>query len=319
MQWERSRLKALVRGTYDIQRLRIMCGNRIVRTFKAKFGYDQMAKLSAKEIDAMFRKLLLDHKTIADGLAASPPAGPFPASGIIADQVEFQLVGMFKQLRAFEDGHFKDIKGLVVQHPIWDAFLRDVRGVDAAMAGVLLATIDIHKATYASSLRKLAGIDVVPESFIDDEGQPRTLDPWARTGRSMRKEHQVMCKRTNRDGKVVEGLGPSYDVWFKTKMCGVLAGCFLMQKGKESKYRDAYDAARNRYQNHEQYGAHNDKKKDANGRSVTGDGRRHRMAIRKMLDVFFLDLYKAWRTVEGLPVHDPYNQDVLRRQHSKAG
>ena len=59
--------------------------------------------------------------------------------------------------------------------PIWDEFLSQVPGCGPRIAGNLIASIDISKARYASSLWKLCGYDVAQDG----------------RGRSRRKEHLV--------------------------------------------------------------------------------------------------------------------------------
>lgn len=41
----------------------------------------------------------------------------------------------------------------------------------------------------------------------------------------------------------------------------------------------------------------------------------HRRAIRKMNKMFLLELYKEWRTVEGLPVSQSYSIDIIHNGH----
>jgi len=64
-----SNIKTLVRGAYDIQKLRIQMGNRIVGNFKAKLG--QEPSKPEAEIDAKGKMLLnqirASYKKITDG------------------------------------------------------------------------------------------------------------------------------------------------------------------------------------------------------------------------------------------------------------
>jgi hypothetical protein len=45
-------------------------------------------------------------------------------------------------------------------------------------------------------------------------------------------------------------------------------------------------------------------------------GHRHKAAIRKMIKEFLKDLYVAWRTIEGLPVREPYMVEYLGKRHA---
>jgi len=45
-------------------------------------------------------------------------------------------------------------------------------------------------------------------------------------------------------------------------------------------------------------------------------GHRDRYARRVMIKAFLRDMYVAWRTLEGLPVRPPYQQEYLGHEHS---
>jgi hypothetical protein len=47
-------------------------------------------------------------------------------------------------------------------------------------------------------------------------------------------------------------------------------------------------------------------------------GHRHNMAIRYMIKIFLIDLYKNWRALEGLPVAPSYAEAKLGKIHKKA-
>jgi len=65
-----SNLKTMVRGAYDIQKLRIQMGNRIVMNFKAKLGQESSAP--EEEMDEDGKRILKDlrvrYRKITDGV-----------------------------------------------------------------------------------------------------------------------------------------------------------------------------------------------------------------------------------------------------------
>ncbi len=65
-----SNLKTMVRGAYDIQKLRIQMGNRIVMNFKAKLG--QESSTPEEEMDEDGKRILKDlrvrYRKITDGV-----------------------------------------------------------------------------------------------------------------------------------------------------------------------------------------------------------------------------------------------------------
>ena len=151
-----SLLRTMVRGAYDIQKLRIMLGNRIVGNFKTKLGLPPSTK--EDEMDSVGKKILLDlrtsYKKLTDGVKVFPPKSSFLGDGVISSYSELCLVAQYIQLEKDEDQHFRRLGNIIEEHPLWDDFLKGIAGVGPAMAGVLLSEIDIHKCLYPSSLHK---------------------------------------------------------------------------------------------------------------------------------------------------------------------
>ena len=80
-----------VRGIYDIQKLRIQCGNRVVANFKAKLGQQPSAtedQMPNESIDLLVH-LRRSHKLITEAIAASPRLRKFPGDELISDQAEY--------------------------------------------------------------------------------------------------------------------------------------------------------------------------------------------------------------------------------------
>ena len=74
-----SDIKIMVRGAYDIQKLRIMMGNRIVGNFKAKLG--QRPGMSEEELEEAEKTILntlrASYKKITDGVTTLPRQATF--------------------------------------------------------------------------------------------------------------------------------------------------------------------------------------------------------------------------------------------------
>lgn len=284
-------LRMLVRGFYDVQKLRIQAGARFVASIKTKLG----AKPGVKDEKALEEEIreILDRLTAAyDRLADAFATGTVKeflesmqiAPGLISDSAELALIANYKYLLESENNLAKAIEKSVSVHPLWKAFLKHVRGVGPLMAGVIITTLDPHKANFPSSFWKYAGLDVAPDG----------------RGRGRYQEHLVPRKYKGRDGEEHETLGLSFNPWLKSKLLGVLADSFIRSR---SPYRTVYDDYKNRLLNHP---AHKDKR------------RIHieRMARRYMIKIFLKDLWIAWRELEGLPTHKPYHAEKLgRREH----
>jgi hypothetical protein len=290
-------IRPLVRGTYDIQKLRIMMGNRIVGNFK-----NAVLKLEpgiAEKEASQQAKLILDqvkaaHRRITDGVAKDfPTRKNFQPDGVICTLTELALVDEYVKLLDTEEKHFKLFASVLqADYPFYEHWLKHVQGIGPAMAGVLLSEINITTATYPSSIHAYAGLDVV----IDQDGNG--------TGRSKRKEHLVKRTYISKEGKEEERDSITFNPFLKTKLMGVLAASFL-RCGKENTYAKAYYDYKNLLINHPKH-------------QTKTDGHRHQMALRFMVKLFIIDLYKQWRAFEGLPVAEPYHVAKLGlRDHAE--
>lgn len=282
-------LKTIVRGAYDVQKLRIQMGNRIVGNFKAKLGQEPGHK--EEEIDAEGKMILNSlrqrYNKITDGAIRFPRQASFKGDEVISSYTELCLVAQYVELEKAESQHFGRLKNVLKDYPIYTEFLEGVKGVGPAMAGVIISEIDIHKAKYPSSLWAYAGLDVARD------GQ----------GRSRRKEHLTEYEYTNKAGEPATRVGITFNPFLKTKLVGVLGSSFI--KAGDNTYSRIYRDYKNRLENHPK---HTDKTK----------GHRHNMAIRYMVKRFLVDLYREWRALEGLPVADEYHKAKLGHDHDAA-
>jgi hypothetical protein len=286
-----SNLKTIVRGAYDIQKNRIQTGNRLVGNFKAKLGQAPSEKEDTidKEGQQVLLNLRRSHKLLTDGVASFPRQATFKGDEVISDYTELCLVDNYLELEAQEKSHFKRLGNILKGYPIYNEFLLGVTGVGPAMAGVMLSEIDITKAEYPSSLHKYAGLDVA------SDGQ----------GRSRKKEHLEDSEYVDAEGEVKIKKGITFNPFLKTKLVGVLGSSFIKQSPDKCIYRKIYDDYKHRL---EHMDAHKEKSK----------GHRHNMAVRYMVKMFLVDLYNAWRRIEGLPVAPTYSEAKLGKVHKIA-
>lgn len=281
-------LRTMIRSAYDLQRLRIETGNRIVAQFKSKLGY----KPSTKEKDSLDdegQDLLTDLKTrfkkLTEGVARELPAKKqWKGDGVVSTYTEACLLHQYFTLEKNEASQFRRLEQALEEFPIYTEFLSGVRGCGAAMSAVIISEIDITKARYVSSIWKYAGLDVE-----------------AGSGRSRRKEHLITVPYVNKAGEEAKRLAITFNPFLKTKLTGVLASC-LIKAGNE-RYRAVYDGYKHRLENHVSW-------------SQKTKAHRHNAAMRYMIKIFLMDLYAAWRPLEGLETHLPYGQAKLgHREH----
>ena len=312
-----SELRVLVRGTYDLQKLRIQMGNRIVGNFKVKLGQEPSASEDVLEKDAqkLLDKIRKSFDLITDGVIENlPTRKQFKGEGVISTYTELVLVSSYISIEHDEKRHFARFESVLEDYPIWNAWLKDVRGIGPSMGGVLISELNPHWAKYPSSFWSYAGLDVA------EDGK----------GRSRRKEHLVEREYVDKDGKDATRMSITFNPWLKTKLMGVLAPSFLktsrfytadqdvamekMTKAKRKKtkpegaYKSPYTALYYDYKHRlESNPAHEEKSK----------GHRNNMALRYMIKMFLVDLHREWRALEGLPTSKPYSEAKLDMSHHK--
>jgi hypothetical protein len=302
--------------------LRIAAGQRLVQQFKAKLGLDQTVKEDDEKQDKLAKKIIADlkaeHKKITDGVKKELPAlKDFKAIGIISEYSELCLLHSYLMLEQQEDGQFARIKMLLDQVPIWNAFFKDIPGCGPAMAGALLATVKIEKARHPSSLHQYCG------KGVHDDG--RSMGPW--------ETHLVPREYIDINGVKKTRQGLVYNPWLQSKMF-VLAEC-LIKAGNE-KYGKIYRDYKHRLQTSPNWAEDVKKAQWEKFRAERAlrDARRgkpksdkpakpavyaHKAHIDNasktyMIKAFLTDLYVAWRTLEGLPVSEPYSVDKQGRE-----
>ena len=291
---KKQNLKSIVRGAYDLQKLRIQTGLRIVCNFKSKLGLEPSAKEEELDKDGqeILTALRIAYQKITDGVVrVTPKSIANKGQGIISDFAEYSLVRGYIRLHEEENALLRGpscaLAKTLNDFPIWTEFLVDVKGIGPAMAGVLISEIDIEKARYPSSLWAYAGLDVAKDGM----------------GRSKKKEHLVDSSYTAKDGTIKMKRGISFNPFLKSKLIGVLATSFV--RAGDNPYREIYDNYKNRLENNPK---HEEKSK----------GHRHNMALRYMIKRFLVDLHKTWRALEGLSVSEEYSVAKLGIKHKVA-
>lgn len=286
---EKRVLRSYVRGAYDIQMLRVQTGNRIVAVFREKLGIkpgEKTNKIEDKEATKAIETIMKDYKTVTDGAIKMADLAD-RKQGLITSKVEYTLATNYYILLQEEEFMFDELeKEVLPTYLIYTDFLKGVKGIGPRMAGVIISEININEAIYASSIWKYAGLDVA------EDGK----------GRSNRKEHQRDIEYINAKGEEDTKKGITYNPFLKSKLIGVLASSFLRAGKKDNPYSKLYYDYKNRMENHKTY-------KDV------VPAHRHAMALRYSVKIFLIDLYKRWRMLEGLPVHNPYAEAKLDRKH----
>lgn len=319
-------LKLMVRGSYDLQQLRIAAGLRLCANFRAKLkdnvpdasdnypegsGPDPLSEHELSEdAEKIIDRLRDSYRRLTDGIARNrtlPAAEGFVGDELISTYTEIVLANQYFALEEQERRQFRQLEANLEPIPIYAEYLADVRGVGPAMAAVLISYFDPHKAPYASSFWKYAGLDVGPDG----------------AGRSRRKEHLIERDYVDRNGKNAVRQSVTFEPWLKTKLMGVLGPSFLRTN---SPWRTAFDNYKHRIisdPRRQKVTLAEWKKRhaagDPNMRELWAPGRIKDASLRFMVKIFLAEFWVTWRTLEGLEVAEAYPITKLGQRPHRDG
>ncbi len=176
------------------------------------------------------------------------------------------------------------IKKLLEEVPIYVEFLSKVKGCGTVSAAWIISEYDIHIATTVSKLWQYTGLN------------PAMVRGKKRVGDSI-----VPTDTLVRGDKLTAGFISPFNRRLRTALIGVMADSFIKQQNTYA--LDFYYPYKERLQNHPEW-------KDR------AKAHLDRAAKRYMIKMFLRDLYVAWRTLEGLEVRKPYQEEYLGHTHS---
>ena len=255
---DREIIRNIVRSTYDIQKLRIQNGNRVVANFRSKMGLDTADDADA---DKILESLRVEYERLTDVIAfetltpSKVAKISFQENKTITNLAELILAEQYFGILKNETKLFKTLEIVLKEVPIYKDFLADIPGVGPQMAGILISEIDIHKAKYVSGIWKYAGLDVaIVGKYLNAKGEEKFIPAYEITklaeesngeepllaegkfpityesvGRSRKEACLDLKEYTNRDGELAIKKGITFNPWLKTKLIGVLGSVFLKQ------------------------------------------------------------------------------------------
>ena len=214
---------------------------------------------------------------------------------------------------AMEEALEKEIKKIVHKTDLWNAYLKDVKGVGEVLAAVIMTEFDINIAVTKSKMWQFCG-----------------LNPGMVNGAIWNKKKKKRVKTTTKvkGDKKTKGFLCPYNQFLKAKLIGVLGSSFLKSHAPYSEiYYNLHvpldkrkkGIAGGRLDNSFKMTTEKPKEKpiiELMWKNTT-ENHRHKAAIRKMIKIFIGDLYIAWRTIENLPVRISYAEEYLGKVHSK--
>ena len=132
----------------DIQKLRIAIGNRI-EAFKNKEVYRQKRGL--------------------------PPIKLQPEEKEVFETIVRKLSENYEGLEGKEKTLKQEIAELAMQHPLWKEWLKNIKGLGAYSAGVLIAELWLRTFKYRSSLKRYCGLGTTQDGKAQNKVNSKNL------------------------------------------------------------------------------------------------------------------------------------------------
>lgn len=171
-------IRCLTNNVYDMQKCRIMMGNRLVQSKLIQAGIDPATKKDElpAEYQDLLSRLRKEHKTISEYMVennytvkkALKTMGT-DAKALIHTELDYSLINTYETLVKEEKAATKVVANYVHEHPMWDAFFKDVKGCGEMMAAVCLSYLNIDIARNPSCFWAYAGLDAVQDKDKDGE------------------------------------------------------------------------------------------------------------------------------------------------------
>jgi hypothetical protein len=228
-----------------------------------------------------------------------------------------------KQANLQEKAVEKMLKKILKRFPIWNEWLKDIKGVGEVSGGWLLGEFDIHEATAVSKMWQYAGLNpglvkgkkrISKKLYKPEMG---IIISEMKNIKSGETDYIIQTNEMIRGDKATEGFVLPYNKNLKTFLLGVLATQgFIMQKNSYA--LEFYYPYKARLEREDSIVENKGKARKDDGKSWKDVSLAHRdnAAKRYMIKMFLKDLYVAWRTIEGLSVRVPYEEEYLGRKHT---
>jgi len=231
-------------------------------------------------------------------------------------------------MNALEKKALKEVKRLLKGVPIWEKWLKDeVKGVGPTLGGFIVANFDIERSDTPSKMWAYAGLAVdntTGRAVRRKRGERANFNPVVKSklievlGKCLIKAKNETYYKIYVDRKhrrkcqlvkcmACDGSGVAKFVAIEEEQ-GVPSAVDAPKKKRRAK--KAPEGVVKPCMNCEGSGT---------GPWGTSDAHRELDARRYMVKMFLVDLYKQWRSLEGLPVRPSYHEERLGHVHSGGG
>ena len=182
MQNTKAQIRCLISNVYDLQKMRISAGNRLVSSFYIQLGIEPSTSPDSadKEERKLIDSLKKEYNRITDGVAENNVTVKKQIKLLqgdsenpldyITNEMNYKLVESYMLLLRSEEESIKVLDKYVKSHPLWENFFEKVKGCGPLMSAVCIAYLDIYKARHVSSFFRYCGLDTVQD--VDKDGNP---------------------------------------------------------------------------------------------------------------------------------------------------
>ena len=292
-----------------VRKVRISIGNSITNNafhVLGKAAYDKIkAELGEKSyIDACYE----DFNTInaarpiskTTGLPVAINARNFKPSALIPSFMFYNWILAYHQQVVAEAKLDRAIDDLVEANPIWIHYLKGIKGCGTKHAAYIIAKLDPTVCRHPSGFLRYLGLDVVYDAEAD----------------RMVGRNKMVTRRmpyVNKKDEVSMNNSLGYNTKLKSRIW-LLANS--MMKAKDPFYYQTYLDAAEYYKNRPDLKRRweaKERKEDWVKGDMTSP---HKMALRKMMNVFVVNLWLAERRIMGLPLNGgAYAEEKLGIRH----
>ena len=235
------------------------------------------------------------------------------------DYLNFDLLSKEaeKQEREIE----KLLKKLLKRFPVYNQWLSNVKGVGTVGAAWILAEFDIEEAITVSKLWQYAGYN---PGMVRGKKRISKAEYKPKMGKIVNEMKNIKSNGIDyivetdtliRGDRASEGFILPYNKNLKTRLY-VLADGFI--KSKSNYALEFYYPYKARLENEKSPIFNEGKARKDDGKPWCEVSKAHRdsAAKRYMMKNFLKDLYATWRSIVGLSVRVPYEEEYLGKKHS---
>jgi hypothetical protein len=238
----------------------------------------------------------------------------------LEDIENFKLIS--ENARQQEKQTEKMLKKVLLRFPIYNEWLKEVKGVGEIAAGWIISSFDIEKATTVSKMWQYAGLNpgmVKGKKRVSKKEYKPIMGTIITEVPNIKNDGNDYIIETNdmiRGDRATEGYVLPYNKNLRTHLVGVMGAGFI--KAQNSYALEFYYPYKLRLENEDSIVINEGKARKGDGKpwKEVSKGHRNNAAIRYMVKMFIKDLYAAWREIEGLPVRVPYAEEYLGKKHA---